>query len=83
MAVFKYCLKNENMLDTRISAKLSLALNEKVRKVSKCQVKTNNLWALLVDPLLSPTWTLTEITVKGGDVWGTQTDGHFVGGHCL
>ena len=52
-------------LDTKINAKIRLTLNEKIRKVAGCQVKTNNLWALLVEThSLLPHWPPMWITLK-------------------
>lgn len=46
-------------------------LNEKSEKVTECQVKTENVWAVFVDTLCLPHWTLTWITPKGQCPEGT------------
>lgn len=78
MTVFKFCLKNETILDIEINAKIRLSLNEKMREVTEHQVKTNNLWVLLVVILLSPTLD-PDLDSSEGHVQGTQDNWTFCG----
>lgn len=66
-------------LDTKINAKIRLTLNEKIRKVTECQVKANNFGALFVDTL-SPTLDPNLDYSKEGVSWVHRTAGHFVDG---